>query len=57
MSITGGTTNDIWGPVKKAAPAGVKTALDSVSNIVDNAVIAANKLIQDKIAADREYYK
>ena len=57
MSLIGGSHTDIWGPAKKAAPAGVKTALDSVSNTVDKAVAAANKLIQDKIAADRDYYK
>ena len=46
-----------WGPAKKASSAGVKTALDSVSNKVDTAVAAANKLIQDKIEADRKTYK
>ena len=57
MNLIGSSTDEIWGPVRKAAPAGVKTALDSVSNTVDKAVAAANKLIQDKIAADRLYYK
>ena len=45
-----------WNPAKKASSAGVKTALDSVSNKVDNAVAAANKLIKDKLEADRKIY-
>ncbi len=57
MELIGGSHEDIWGPALAAAPAGVKTALDSVSNTVDRAVAAANKLIQDKIEADRDAYK
>ena len=46
-----------WNPSLRAASAGVKTAIDSVSNKVDMAVTAANKLINDKIEADRVKYK
>ena len=56
-NLIGEQVSVFWSPVRSASSAGVKTALDSVSPKVDQAVAAANKLIQDKIAADREYYK
>ena len=56
-NLIGEQVSVFWSPVRSASSAGVKTALDSVSPQVDQAVAAANKLIQDKIAADREYYK
>ena len=46
-----------WNPALKASSAGMKTAIDSVSNKVDQAVAAANKLINDKLEADRIKYK
>lgn len=57
MTLIGDPVSTIWNPVKNASSAGVKTALDSVSNKVDQAVDAANKLVQDKLTADRAYYK
>jgi hypothetical protein len=56
-TLIGETVNVFWSPVRSASSAGVKTALDSVSNKVDQAVAAANKLVQDKVAADKLYYK
>lgn len=56
-NLIGEDVKVLWDPAKNASSAGVKTALDSVSNKVDQAVAAANKLVQDKIAADREKYK
>ena len=52
--------NDAWpwrNSVASKSPAGVKTAIDSLSNKVENSVELANKIITDKIAADREKYK
>ena len=46
-----------YNSAKNASSAGMKTAIDSVSNKVDTAVDLANKLIEIKINADREKYK
>lgn len=43
--------------VRKADSAGVKTAIDESANKVDKAIAEANKMIQDKIAADKAKYK
>lgn len=56
-TLIGESVSVFWSPVRSASSAGVKTALDSVSNKVDQAVTAANKLVQDKVAADKLYYK
>lgn len=40
-------------PLVNSSSAGMKTAIDSVSNIVDKAVEESNKLIREKIEADR----
>lgn len=45
--------NAFYKGVKSSSAAGVKTALDSVSNKVDRAVELANQLVIDKIEADR----
>ncbi len=46
-----------YNAAKSASSAGVKTAIDSVANKVDNAVAMANELIAKKIEADRQNYK
>ena len=46
-----------WKPALNASSAGMKTAIDSVSNKVDQAVNAANDLMAKKIAADKLKYK
>lgn len=46
-----------WQPALKANRAGVKSAIESVSNKVDLAVTEANALIKQKIDADRLKYK
>ena len=56
MTLIGEGNDSLYTEVRKASSAGVKTAIDSVSNKVDQAVAAANKLIQDKLAADRAKY-
>lgn len=45
-----------YNTIRKTTRNGIKTALDSMSNIVDTAVERGNQLIADKIAADREKY-
>ncbi len=45
-----------WNPALGASSAGMKTAIDSVSNIVDQAVNAANDVVNQKIAADKAKY-
>ena len=57
MSLIGESNTALYTEVRKATSAGVKTAIDSVSNIVDKAVAEANKIVQNKLAADRERYK
>ncbi|MBQ3551387.1 MAG: hypothetical protein IJA41_10470 [Clostridia bacterium] len=57
MSLIGESNTALYTEVRKASSAGVKTAIDSVSNIVDKAVAEANKIVQNKLAADRERYK
>ena len=49
--------NAFYKGVVNSSSAGVKTALDSATNKVDNAVELANKLIASKIEADRKNYK
>ncbi|MBO5913481.1 MAG: hypothetical protein J6Q76_08440, partial [Clostridia bacterium] len=56
MALIGKDIKEIWTPVKNASSAGVKTAIDSVSNIVDQAVAKANEIVQAKLAADRLKY-
>ena len=46
-----------YNPVKGTSSAGVKTAIDSVSNKVDTAVELANQLIAAKVEADRQNYQ
>ncbi len=46
-----------YNAVKNSSSAGVKTAIDSVSNKVDTAVNLANELIANKIEADKKNYK
>ena len=56
MTLIGKDIKEIWTPVRNASSAGVKTAIDSVSNIVDQAVAKANEIVQAKLAADRLKY-
>ena len=52
--------NDAWpwrNSVASKSSAGVKSAIDSLSNRIDTAVDLANTIVQDKIVADREKYK
>lgn len=56
-NLIGEDVSVFWAPAQSASSANIKTALDSVSNKVDTAVEAANKLVKQKIDADREYYK
>ena len=56
MALIGKTNDDIYKPVRSASSAGVKTAIDSVSNVVDQAVAAANDIVQKKLSADRLKY-
>ena len=55
-NLIGEDVSAFWGPAKKASYSGVKAALNSVSNKVDAAVAAANKLIKDKLNADKRAY-
>lgn len=51
---------DAWpwrNSVASKSEAGVKTAIDALSNQIDVTVADANKIIQDKIEADRRNYK
>ena len=45
-----------YNTIKKSSSSGMKTTLDTMSNIVDTAVERGNQLIADKIAADRIKY-
>ena len=56
MTLIGESGTALYSPVRSASSAGVKTAIDSVSNKVDQAVAKANELIQQKLAADRAKY-
>lgn len=55
-NLIGEDVSAFWGPAKKASYSGVKSALNSVSGKVDTAVAAANKLIKDKLNADKRVY-
>lgn len=57
LALIGEASNDLYTNVRKANSAGVKTAIDEVTNIIDKAVNEANKVVSDKLAADRENYK
>ena len=48
--------NTLYKPVRSANSAGVKTAIDSVANKVDQAVAKANEIIKEKVDADRLAY-
>ena len=57
-TLTGENDAYPWrNPASSKSAAGVKTAIDSVSNKVTQAVDMANKLVQDKLASDRLKYK
>ncbi len=55
-NLIGEEVGIFWSPVRNAAVSGVENAINSVSGKVDQAVNKANKLIADKIEADRRYY-
>lgn len=57
MTLVDGATDDIWKPASEADRDNVKNALDSVGDMVEQAVNAANKQMVDKFAADHQYYK
>ncbi len=46
-----------YNEIKSVSSAGIRTALDSISNVVDEAVSEANALVNGKIEADLNYYK
>ena len=50
-------TSAFYKHISGVSSAGMKTALDSISNTVDTAVAKGNELIANKIAADREKYQ
>ena len=54
--LSGETEKAFMSPARSASSAGVKTAIDSVSNKVDKAVTEANNIVQKKLAADRIKY-
>ncbi len=55
-TLVGDDTKAFWSPARNASQAGMKAAIDSVSNLVDTAVAKANDIIQQKIEADRIKY-
>ena len=54
--LSGENDNVFSKEANKASSAGMKTAIDSVSNKVDKAVSDCNDLVQQKLAADRAKY-
>ena len=54
--LAGEKTNVFTSALYKTTSAGMKTAIDSLSNVVDKCVNDANALIQKKLAADRAKY-
>ena len=56
LSLIGEASNTLYTKVRQVSSAGVKTAIDEVSNVVDKAVEAANKIVDDKLKVDREKY-
>jgi hypothetical protein len=56
MALIGQQIGAIRNPVGSASSAGIKSAIDSVSNIVDQAVAKSNEIVQAKLAADRLKY-
>ncbi len=57
LALVGEASNALYTKVRQVSSAGVKTAIDEVGNIVDKAVTTANKVVEDKLKADREKYQ
>ena len=55
--IGSGANKEFYSHLNGISSSGIKTALDSISNVVDQAVNAGNELIANKVAGDREKYK
>lgn len=57
LALIGEASNTLYTKVRQVSSAGVKTAIDEVSNVVDRAVNAANEVITKKLEADRAKYQ
>ncbi len=56
LALIGEASNSLYTKVRQVSSAGVKTAIDEVSNVVDKAVSSANEVIVKKLEDDRKNY-